>query len=885
MLHRRVFVLIAALCLSCLPLNAATPSTFWQHDSATTGGFSDPANWTAGLPTADIFAYVQNGGTAVISVDSAARLLTVGQSAIGHVIQQSGVFSGSLTVGPYGTYVMNRGGVQGDGYGVSTGGYMQIFGGSITGSDATIEGTIDLKGGALNCIVPTSSGYSSTWGIFNLNGTMTQTGGVCAVDKSLRIANLYSPGTYRLSGTGAVTADTLEVSYGGNGSFFQTGGSVAVTGLYVDSTHMSGAAARYEISDGFISADYIGLTGSNSSFKQSGGIAQVGTLSDSDWGTGEGYVLSGGSIFSTQHIVSTRFQQSGGLNSTSFLHTTSGGAYTFTAGQLQVSGFTNDGKFDASSAPLNLLVPSGIANFGRGTLVGVDTTTITGGSGSVIILPAGSAGSGPFARVSGAGYEHVAGTPLTVQPQKRITGWGDIDDLLVVTPVPLQAYAPSIVQADTGGFINLNNGLQLTADTTVDLGTGTLTIKDGNSQVTNGMLKCGALKFLASNGSIFHQSDDVQVSGRVTVAGTGGTCTYQLDGWSTRLTCSSLTLGSAGGDGTFVLDGIGGWLTATSIIGIGSGSLFDHRSSSSVSCPQVSLDTGTYKLAGTLSDETTVVSLNRAPSLFQQVGGIHQLQQTLDIETNGVYELDAGEVSGATLNPRGGQFLQKGGSSTWKTVSIDGGFSGPTAGLVTLSGGSFSASSLTIGGTKYPGRLELLSAATGVQVSSSLALTSKGSLSAVPASMIVLKGALSNASTSPNNYADLSNLTLVCEGGSAYVRMFEVAGRDLGPVSEGMIANFGLGTLQVGGPDDAGWIKLIDNSDNAPVAPGVEALYVDKLIVGAGSKLDLNGLHLYCGSLSIDPSATVVGGVCQVVPEPATLCLLVPAVLLRRRRR
>jgi hypothetical protein len=108
--------------------------------------------------------------------------------------------------------------------------------------------------------------------------------------------------------------------------------------------------------------------------------------------------------------------------------------------------------------------------------------------------------------------------------------------------------------------------------------------------------------------------------------------------------------------------------------------------------------------------------------------------------------------------------------------------------------------------------------------------------------------------------AGLIQVNFIFQGGAVAVSEVEVAGEDR-LCSGGMNANFAVGHLTVGGVDVT-HVRLVDARDNgnrggAGGAP--EALYVGKLVLGAGSTLDLNGLHLYCEQL-LDNGGTVLGG-------------------------
>ena len=157
--------------------------------------------------------------------------------------------------------------------------------------------------------------------------------------------------------------------------------------------------------------------------------------------------------------------------------------------------------------------------------------------------------------------------------------------------------------------------------------------------------------------------------------------------------------------------------------------------------------------------------------------------------------------------------------------------------------------------------------------------------------------AFENENTGPTDLAGLSNLNLIFKGGADDVDPFEIGGKDLGPVMEGLDDNFALGTLTLGGSAGIGQIDLVDSFDNQPDWTGDEALYVYCLNIGPGSSLDLNTYSLYYLDGSIDASAFIDEsgggrlirlGETDVIPEPGTLILLgggLLAVARRRRKR
>jgi hypothetical protein len=143
------------------------------------------------------------------------------------------------------------------------------------------------------------------------------------------------------------------------------------------------------------------------------------------------------------------------------------------------------------------------------------------------------------------------------------------------------------------------------------------------------------------------------------------------------------------------------------------------------------------------------------------------------------------------------------------------------------------------------GTLNITDPAASITVSSLLYFGPDGTLAAVPGSTIHMTGsAFENESTDSSDLSGLANLTLIFEGGTEDVDPFEVAGEDLGAVREGFYGNFVLGTLQLGGEAGVGQVQLVDLFENQ-FWTGDEALYVENLLLGDGSLLDLNGLNLY----------------------------------------
>lgn len=116
------------------------------------------------------------------------------------------------------------------------------------------------------------------------------------------------------------------------------------------------------------------------------------------------------------------------------------------------------------------------------------------------------------------------------------------------------------------------------------------------------------------------------------------------------------------------------------------------------------------------------------------------------------------------------------------------------------------------------------------------------------------------------NVLGLKNLTMEFSGNStATYCTYEAASKELDPNTISYCGgNFTLDTLAVGG-DTPSRVALVDYFDNGNGGIGNECLYVRKLIVTAGSTLNLSGLNLYYQQAQID--GTVSGGTPTIYPS------------------
>ena len=190
-------------------------------------------------------------------------------------------------------------------------------------------------------------------------------------------------------------------------------------------------------------------------------------------------------------------QQTGGVNTTTFVSIGAGGQYQFSGGTLQASGgIANQGVFDAGNQPVSINA-GGIVDLSSGTWKGLGDASLSMGANSLLIVPAGFNPATALANYSSLGLVHTAGTTLTLSAGQGFSGIGSIGD-----PVVCQG----TITAQSGYFVNLNNGLVLSAGGNASLGSGSLTANDAVSGISGGSLSAGNEYFGKGGTAVFTQS-------------------------------------------------------------------------------------------------------------------------------------------------------------------------------------------------------------------------------------------------------------------------------------------------------------------------------------------------------------------------------------------
>jgi len=222
-LKKAVIIGCALVATGLAAQNAQAGSTHWILDPPTVGDWFDLANWDSGVPTSATWAFIDNGGTAMIGSGTARTLETyVGPTSTGHVYQMGGEHEVSEDL--------------------MIGGYSYYYG----------DGTYELHGGSVSA-EREMVGYSGI-GHFVHTAGRNVTNSVVVGWAPYTIAE----GTYELSGTGYLETESLSLCLYGQsrGWFIQTGGTVVVKKSLWLSPNWNTTESWYTIRDGSLQSRY-----------------------------------------------------------------------------------------------------------------------------------------------------------------------------------------------------------------------------------------------------------------------------------------------------------------------------------------------------------------------------------------------------------------------------------------------------------------------------------------------------------------------------------------------------------------------------------------------------------------------------------------------------
>jgi hypothetical protein len=523
------------------------------------------------------------------------------------------------------------------------------------------NGIYALNAGGMSTFINAVIGNAGT-------GSFTQTGGTHTVNGDLVLGGyrsfdfgVFGNGTYILSGTGSLMANSEFIGYSGIGVFTQTGGTHTVNGDLILGGYRSFdfgvfGDGTYNLSAGNLTAGYeiIGDFGTGT-FTQSSGSHTVANnlyLGNTSLGNGT-YNLSAGSLSASSETIgysgTGSFTQTGGTHTVSSitlgLNTGSNGTYNLDGGMLNVGNILNGSgtdTFNLDGGTLNL----------TGSVIGVDTFRVGNASGSNgnFILGGGKAlaVSSEFIGVSGTGSLTQTGGMHTVAGSLNMGTNGG-----------------------SSGTYNLNGGtLNVGGNIVNGAGTSTFNLDGGTLSVGGGNGSINVDNFVLGSAS--------GKSGSHTLSGSGSlTATHEIFG--------------QGGAGHFTQNSGTNTLTGNLTLGFNPGS------------------NGTYAMnSGSVSTLNAFIG-NSGIGVFTQTGGAHTVINNLTFGVNsgssGTYNLRAGTltVNGSilngpgtgTLNIDGGSLSVAGGSMAVDTLVL--GSTTGSSGIHTLGTGSLSADIERIG--------------------------------------------------------------------------------------------------------------------------------------------------------------------------------------------
>jgi autotransporter-associated beta strand protein len=342
----------------------------------------------------------------------------------------------------------------------------------------------------------------------------TQTIGICRVPRLLRFlatavlilsSSIIEAATYSWNvssgdwstpsnwgGTEPTAIDTARIENKGKAVITQSGetcNDLWIADYYSGSVEMTG---------GTLSVSRWAYVGSmdNGTFTQTGGINTIsdtlclGNASDSK-GTynlgGTGQLFAGSETIGFFNGTGT-FAQTSGTNTTAWIQITSQGTFNLSGGTLNLSngGLDNRGVFNLSNSSAVINASSSIINLHRTTLATAGNATLNVlDAHSLLIVPSGHDPTEYFAHFNNSGsLVHQAGSALSIPLAYSICGAvGTIED-------HVNCYGS--LAAAPGYSIGLSGGLNVYDAGSVNLGTGSLTVKDATSGISGGSLNADA---------------------------------------------------------------------------------------------------------------------------------------------------------------------------------------------------------------------------------------------------------------------------------------------------------------------------------------------------------------------------------------------------------
>ena len=456
-------------------------STFSRTASATTdswtapgsGNWSNPANWSTGVPAAGQDVNIANGTNPTVSYDYTGANVTLNSLTLNRPpnlilsMSANNLTVANETIQTNNTFTQSGGNnTVTSNLSIYSGAYNLSASGNLSVQTETMDGTFTQSGGNHTISTYFLCGFSGN-GTYTLsgdgslsaqneilgngtttqgNGIFNQTGGTNTTGflqlGARNPATFAGVGNYTLSGNGTLLTQGESFGDGGSGTFTQTGGVHTVSGTLTVGDVNGFGNGTYSLS-GNASLSTLNETVANSAsgtFNQSGGSNTIsGTLSIGDGAGAQNgigyYALSGNATLSALNefvgdaFGTGNFTQSGGNNSifgslvmgnAAFFFT---GTYTLSSGNLSVYGnetlgssgvgnFTQSGGVHTIAGSLTLAAnagSSGLFQLQNGSLA--TSSTVINSAGN-FTQSGGTASLGP---ISGAGALTISGGSATAQ--------------------------------------------------------------------------------------------------------------------------------------------------------------------------------------------------------------------------------------------------------------------------------------------------------------------------------------------------------------------------------------------------------------------------------------------------------------------------------------
>jgi RHS repeat-associated protein len=141
-----------------------------------------------------------------------------------------------------------------------------------------------------------------------------------------------------------------------------------------------------------------------------------------------------------------------------------------------------------------------------------------------------------------------------------------------------------------------------------------------------------------------------------------------------------------------------------------------------------------------------------------------------------------------------------------------------------------------------------------------------------PSAHLSIGGDLAGSTQNADQFAPGGSVLFDGQGTAAVPQLLEAMSNDLGDVATAFQNNFVYGTLTLSNDT---YVQLTDLSQNVAGDTGADAVYINSLVVGSGSTLDLHGLKLYARQTQVN--GTIVGGTIARLAAGGSLTVNSPA--------